>query len=543
MAQNTLPIQEAHSSGFEDVHNNARKPKDDQNPSKLYRLAWDTDLTAFNFGAPIPPSVVRYADPVTLSTLYKAFLSVLGCIANFSTTYSGGSYTSGASAMAEEWNVSRVAILVGVTIYTIGFAITPMALAPLSELYGRRPIFTATGMAFVLFSLCCSLTRLYAGMLVARLLVGVASSTFAVVVVGVVADVYEDDSARTKSLTFFTAGALFGNGFGPLISGYIVQRLGWRWLFYVSTIFLAVMVATFILFWRETRSVVLLSRKARALNQWLDEIDGKDGNGPNKSSSSNISKEEKEISPKRHTRFTTQADEERGSLSEMIALSLARPFRLLFTEPVVFFFSLWAAFSWSIMYALLIVVPYTFQTVYGFDLETSSAVFAAMCVGSVLATVLSLHHDAIAAKWFPRRLLESKSPETRLYFAGVEGALLPIGLFWYGWSAQIGTHWIVPTLALSCATMAMFSIYLAVFSYLSAAYRQYAASANAAQSFARNMLGGAFPLFSEAMFRRLGFGGACSLLGGVGILLTFVPWALIFYGPQIRARSKFAFAD
>jgi hypothetical protein len=30
------------------------------------------------------------------------------------------------------------------------------------------------------------------------------------------------------------------------------------------------------------------------------------------------------------------------------------------------------------------------------------------------------------------------------------------------------------------------------------------------------------------------------LLGGIGTLLTIVPWILVFYGPRIRARSKFA---
>lgn len=61
------------------------------------------------------------------------------------------------------------------------------------------------------------------------------------------------------------------------------------------------------------------------------------------------------------------------------------------------------------------------------------------------------------------------------------------------------------------------------------------------------------------MFRRMTFEGASSFLGGVvsilvqsvhastteltsqqGALLTIVPWVLVFYGPRIRARSKFA---
>ena len=54
------------------------------------------------------------------------------------------------------------------------------------------------------------------------------------------------------------------------------------------------------------------------------------------------------------------------------------------------------------------------------------------------------------------------------------------------------------------------------------------------------MLGGVFPLISTAMFTRMTFAGAASFLGGVGAILTVVPWVLVFFGPKIRARSKFA---
>jgi len=88
--------------------------------------------------------------------------------------------------------------------------------------------------------------------------------------------------------------------------------------------------------------------------------------------------------------------------------------------------------------------------------------------------------------------------------------------------------------------MGIFSIYLAVFNYLADTYGKYASSALAAQSFCRNMLGGAFPLFTKQMFTKMTYQGAGSFLGAVSALLTIVPWMLIFYGPRIRARSKIA---
>jgi len=139
-----------------------------------------------------------------------------------------------------------------------------------------------------------------------------------------------------------------------------------------------------------------------------------------------------------------------------------------------------------------------------------------------------------------KRRLDLSSPEGRLYFACIESVLLPIGLFWFGWTQFSPIPWIVPTLAVGCATMGIYSIYLATFNYLADTYHRCASLALAAQSFCRNMLGGVFPLITVQMFTGLTFQVAASLLGGLAALLTAVPWVLVFYGPKIRARSKFA---
>lgn len=159
-----------------------------------------------------------------------------------------------------------------------------------------------------------------------------------------------------------------------------------------------------------------------------------------------------------------------------------------------------------------------------------------MCIGAMLSTVLSIYQEKVARHYGKLSL----TPEGRLYFACIESALLPIGLFWFGWTSFPSIHWIVPTIAITCATMGIFSIYLAVFNYLADTYHRHASSALAAQSFCRNILGGIFPLVTTAMFNRMTFAGASSFLGGVGAVLTVVPWVLVFYGPKIRARSKFA---
>lgn len=69
----------------------------------------------------------------------------------------------------------------------------------------------------------------------------------------------------------------------------------------------------------------------------------------------------------------------------------------------------------------------------------------------------------------------------------------------------------------------------------------FAASALAAASVFRSMLGFAFPLFGSQMFAALGVGGGNSLLAGLAIALgiPFPVW-LWFYGESMRAKSSLA---
>ena len=58
-----------------------------------------------------------------------------------------------------------------------------------------------------------------------------------------------------------------------MVSRFIAQHLSWRWAFWMQVIVFGVVVAMVILFFRETRGSVLLSRKAKAVNSYLEKLD------------------------------------------------------------------------------------------------------------------------------------------------------------------------------------------------------------------------------------------------------------------------------
>ncbi|KAK4187802.1 major facilitator superfamily domain-containing protein [Podospora australis] len=564
-----------------------------------------------------PPDLTPYSDPQTWPSHRKSLLLSLSCIATFLTAYTAGSYSPPQLLIQSSLTPtpSVEAVLVGITMFCMGFALTPMALAPLSEMNGRYPVFVAAGTIYVIFQAVCGVVTTIAGMLVSRFLVGAGASVFSTMVGGVIADIY-DQKERNTPMALFSGFVLAGTGAGPLVGAVMAERLGdlggdkWKWVWWHQVLMSGVLMVALVVLFKESRGSVLLSRKAKALNQWYEKLEEqgyygvcmeeregiKDVPNPNRDAQGHGEDEEKRLSmepgstpitPFRRIRWLVREDEERTSLVIMITVSISRPFHLLFTEPVVFFFSLWVSFAWGVLYLSFGSIPLVLQREYNWSLEQAGYVFTALIVGAVLATIIGIWQEDLLShpKWagpiqvgigvgdsssgespssssdeskdesssaawekanpgpvwaFLRRHFPASSPESRLYFSCITSTLLPIGLFIFGFTARPETHWIVPSIGLTLATMGILSIYLAVFNYFADIYHKYASSALAAQSFCRNVLGGAFPLVTRPLFENLGQAKAAAVLGGISFGLTIVPWILVFFGDRIRGRSPFA---
>ncbi|KAK8232391.1 major facilitator superfamily domain-containing protein [Phyllosticta capitalensis] len=464
----------------------------------------------------------KIQSPHKMSRPRKEVISWLCYLSAALASHAASAYSPAKEQLMEYWQIAAVPVLVGITTFTTGFALAPMAFAPLSEVFGRKPVFIYTGVLFVVCQICCGATSSYPGMLVAQFFAGVGGSTYSSMVGGVISDLYASNERNTP-MALFSCAALFGVGTGAVASGFTAQYTTWRWVFYSQAIANGILVGSFALFFSETRSTVLLRRKAsefNALHKMAEQAAAAAGDA--------------DSIPR--IRWKSREDEQRSSVAKLIKISVTRPFCLLFTEPVVFFFSLWAAFAWAVLYVALAAAPLVFSTVYGFSLSESNAILASMCVGSVMFAPLSIYQEKFA------RHLERlpDTPEARLYFSCVESALLPVGLFVFAWTVNAAVHWIVPAIAIGIATMGIFSIYLAVFNYLSDTYGSVSSSTLAAQSFCRNGLGGVLTLVTKLMFTKMGYGPAGSCLGGIALALTLVPWALVFFGKEIRQRSRFA---
>ena len=120
----------------------------------------------------------------------KWSIVILGSGSAMCVTFASALYTSAYGGMEEQFGVSRLAVTVGLSTFVCGLGLGPMFLGPLSEFYGRRPIYLcAFGMYFI-WLIPCAVANNLATMLVSRFIDGLAGSAFLSVAGGTVGDTF-----------------------------------------------------------------------------------------------------------------------------------------------------------------------------------------------------------------------------------------------------------------------------------------------------------------------------------------------------------------
>lgn len=105
--------------------------------------------------------------------------------------------------------MSEIVVILGLSLFVAGLGIGPMVLAPLSEFYGRRPIYIISLFIYLLFLIPCAVAKNIQTMLVARFLTGVAGSAFLSVAGGTVGDMFEKEDLSFPMM-IFTASPFIG---------------------------------------------------------------------------------------------------------------------------------------------------------------------------------------------------------------------------------------------------------------------------------------------------------------------------------------------
>lgn len=180
-----------------------------------------------------------------------------------------------------------------------------------------------------------------------------------------------------------------------------------------------------------------------------------------------------------------------------LRVGLIRPVHMLFTEPIMGFMYLYVAVNFGILFSFFAAVPYTFAGIYHFSVEQTGLVFLSVAIGCGLGYLTLVVCDFTlyrpqAPNFPPQRI----PPEYRLYPALISSVGLPLGLFWYAWTAKASISWASPAAAIIPFSWGNLCIFVSASQYLSDTYHPSIVASNAsANALARYTFAGAFPLF------------------------------------------------
>lgn len=263
----------------------------------------------------------------------------------------------------------------------------------------------------------------------------------------------------------------------PMLRSFQLLMRTRRWSFYILIIW-SFLVFIAVIFVPETFHPVLLAWKAEALRK----------------STGNSS-------------YHSASELARASrpLSQALRQSIYRPFQLLLLEPMCLSLCIYTAFLLGILYLFFGAFPLIFSTNHGFVLWQTGLTFLGLIVG-LLGAVMT---NPLWHKNYQRLVAKANSnlpegqkpqapePELRLPPAIMGALLIPISLFWVGWTTYPSVHWIVPIIGSIFFGAGIFFVFSGIWTFLVDAYPAYAASALAANTFTRCIFAGAFPLFGD----------------------------------------------
>ena len=451
-------------------------------------------------------------NPFNWSIWKKRTVTLLALVATFTTLINGTIITAAHEAINEEFGVSDVAFPNSywpVATWALGGAASVLIILPLMEDFGVRVGFLGTYFVFICFVIPQALAQTFATLCVCRFFAGACVAVLANTSAGVIGNIWDGDVARTIPVSLYILAYLTGSSIGPVLGGAIIQSLDWRWIGYIQLIIYSALFPIYFVFFQESRGEVILLRRQRKLVGKL---------------------------------ATESSALKRKNLLFKLRRSVQRPLYMLVTEPVVFFITLWSAFTVGMIYMSTQSVEQVFRGLYGWTIPPACYVQSAIVLGQCCGwpTVFISRWLFINSASRNEEKPGAYIPESRLYVS-IAGSFICLsgGLFVYAWTSFDYLPWIAPATGIFLVGAGTTIVVNALADYAIDAYSEYAGSAVAAIILGENLFSAFLPLATQSMYVRLGFNWASTLMGFIGLALSCVPVMFVVWGKDIRARSKF----
>ncbi|KXS97475.1 hypothetical protein AC578_9072 [Pseudocercospora eumusae] len=467
-----------------------------------------SDPNIVTFDGPTDPE-----NPMNWSRKRKWWISILTAFMTFVISFGSSVFSATTTVTAAKFGVSSEVMILGVTLYVVGFACGPLVWGPLSELYGRRTPLMIGYLGFIVFQIPVAVANDPQTVFVCRFIAGAFGSAPLAICAGMYVDFW-DGSDRGIPTIGYAGAVMAGPTMGPIVGEFTVKNaaLGWRWTLWFTMIMGAISWILAIFTVPETLAPVLLQRKAARLRletkQWA---------------------------------LHSKLDEEPVHLNAIMRKYGLKPVQMITQEPILIILTIYISLVYGILYLIFFAFPFSFEYDRGWTFGISSLPFVAIFIGVVLACIYMCWETTAIFQPKLRKANDTLVPEERLPPMIVGSVILVIGLFWFAWTSSPSLNPWPQIVAGSFIGAGIIMVFMPCVLYLVDVYLYDANSALAANAFVRSLIAASFPLFSIQMYSTLGVQWATSLLGF--LCLALVPFPILFYihGEKIRSWSKFAF--
>lgn len=412
-------------------------------------------------------------------------------------------------------------------LFVLGFGLGPLFLAPLSELYGRRIIYLSCFALFTVFNICCAVSPNLAALSVFRLFCGMAGSAGPSIGGGTIGDMFTP-ATRGKAQSFYSFGPTGGSAIGGVIGGFILRGTGsWRWLAWIMAMAAGVVSVLSVFFLHETFSPFLLRQKAARMR--------------------------KSTGDKRY-RCEFDIDTTAGASYKVVLRTVTRATMMLVTSPVCAAMSTYMALIYGILYLHMVTLPLLFSSEskyglpsYHWSSELTGLSYLGTGLGSVVgaflgAVFLNRTYGAMQARAEHKGIAPGTDPrrqEYRMPFMQVGALIVPAGLFIFAFTAREDVHWIAPLIGAGVFSAGMLMTYICVTTYLVDTFETYAASALAAMTVTRSVLGCVFGIIGNKLYQALGYQWGTLLLACLCVVMAPLPIVFYYMGPRLRQMGGF----
>lgn len=412
------------------------------------------------------------------------------------------------------FHVSAVTESLATALFLIGFGCGAPFAGPLSEAFGRNPVYVVTFTIFCIWIMGAALAPNIGGQLVFRFLAGVFGSTPFTTLGGTLADLY-DHKTRGMIFPYFACFAFVGVNIGPVIGGYVGQSgIDWRFTEWITLCISGGILVLVVFTLPETYGPIILTWKAKALRSSTGDA-----------------------------RYRGALEVAEVTIVGRMRTALTRPFAILFSEPIVVLFTVYLTLLYAVSFSFFSSFPFIFgrQGIYGFDQGATYLVFLAIVVGVVLCTLATPLFGILIGMEVRKAAGKGCShppPEAMLWWAMIGSPMLPVSLFWLAWTTYRGVNFWSAIISCALFGFSQLSLFISTYAYLIQTYGQFAASALAINVFIRYVIGGSMVVVSIPMYENLGVHHALTIWASIGCVVALVPYGIYLYGEKLRAMSR-----